>query len=289
MRVLVQFRSSPAVHAATLRGEAMPEFAATTAAPIPGLIIDPAYIPVQVPTPTADRAGRQPVPVLARGQLLDGPRPGHLPGQGDGARRPGQPAGGHGRGHRPARGGRGVLRPGDRDLPGLPGRPGGRQRPGRGRPAGGQGAGRRRHGRLPGVGGDRRHRRQPGPPRVQGPRPQVLQPAQLDPGRGGHQAGQAPGRPRHHVRLRRRHRRAQGDPARPRPAAVGDPRRDGHVGAAVGRRAGLLQAARVRPGDAGQPAGPGGQQQLGDVLPQPGTSRSATPGTTPTTRPTRST
>ena len=31
MRVLVQFRSSPSVHAATLRGEAMPDFAATTA------------------------------------------------------------------------------------------------------------------------------------------------------------------------------------------------------------------------------------------------------------------
>ena len=51
MRVLVQFRSSPAVHAATLRGEAMPSFAATTAEPIPGLVIDPAYNPVQVPTP----------------------------------------------------------------------------------------------------------------------------------------------------------------------------------------------------------------------------------------------
>jgi subtilisin family serine protease len=60
MRVLVQFRSSPSVHAATLRGEAMPDFAATTAAPIPGLIIDPAYNPVQVPTPHADEPGASP-------------------------------------------------------------------------------------------------------------------------------------------------------------------------------------------------------------------------------------
>ena len=60
MRVLVQFRSSPEVHAATLRGEAMPAFAATTAAPIPGLVIDPAYNPVQVPTPQADEPGASP-------------------------------------------------------------------------------------------------------------------------------------------------------------------------------------------------------------------------------------
>ena len=60
MRVLVQFRSSPAVHAATLRGEALPSFAATTAAPIPGLIIDPAYNPVQVPTPQAAEPGASP-------------------------------------------------------------------------------------------------------------------------------------------------------------------------------------------------------------------------------------
>ena len=60
MRVLVQFRSSPAVHAATLRGEAMPSFAATTAAPIPGLIVDPAYTPVQVPTPQAAEPGASP-------------------------------------------------------------------------------------------------------------------------------------------------------------------------------------------------------------------------------------
>jgi Subtilase family len=60
MRVLVQFRSSPAVHAATLRGEALPEFAAATAAPIPGLIIDPAYLPVQVPTPLAAEPGASP-------------------------------------------------------------------------------------------------------------------------------------------------------------------------------------------------------------------------------------
>jgi subtilisin family serine protease len=60
MRVLVQFRSSPAVHAATLRGEALPSFAATTAAPIPGLVIDPAFNPVQVPTPQADQPGASP-------------------------------------------------------------------------------------------------------------------------------------------------------------------------------------------------------------------------------------
>ena len=46
MRVLVQFRSSPSVHAATLRGEALPSFAATTEAPIAGLIVDPAFAPV---------------------------------------------------------------------------------------------------------------------------------------------------------------------------------------------------------------------------------------------------
>jgi subtilisin family serine protease len=60
MRVLVQFRTSPAVHAATLRGEAMPAFAATTAAPIAGLVIDPAFAPVQVPTPRADEPGASP-------------------------------------------------------------------------------------------------------------------------------------------------------------------------------------------------------------------------------------
>jgi subtilisin family serine protease len=60
MRVLVQFRSSPSVHAATLRGEALPEFAATTAAPIAGLVVDPAYAPVQVPTPLAAEPGASP-------------------------------------------------------------------------------------------------------------------------------------------------------------------------------------------------------------------------------------
>jgi len=59
MRVLVQFRSSPSVHAATLRGEAMPSFAAA-AEPIPGLVIDPAYNPVQVPTPQTDEPGASP-------------------------------------------------------------------------------------------------------------------------------------------------------------------------------------------------------------------------------------
>ena len=60
MRVLVQFRSSPAVHAATLRGEAMPEFAATTAAPVPGLVVGPGYLPVQVPTPVPAELGASP-------------------------------------------------------------------------------------------------------------------------------------------------------------------------------------------------------------------------------------
>ncbi|HEV3463147.1 MAG TPA: hypothetical protein VG846_04105, partial [Actinomycetota bacterium] len=60
MRVLVQFRSSPEVHAATLRGEALPDFAAITGAPIPGLVIDPAFNPVQVPTPQADEPGASP-------------------------------------------------------------------------------------------------------------------------------------------------------------------------------------------------------------------------------------
>ena len=60
MRVLVQFRSSPEVHAATLRGEAMPSFAATAEAPIPGLVIDPAFNPVQVPTPRAAEPGASP-------------------------------------------------------------------------------------------------------------------------------------------------------------------------------------------------------------------------------------
>jgi subtilisin family serine protease len=60
MRVLVQFRTSPEVHAATLRGEAMPSFAATAEAPIPGLVIDPAFNPVQVPTPQAAEPGASP-------------------------------------------------------------------------------------------------------------------------------------------------------------------------------------------------------------------------------------
>src|SRR5215218_9104204 len=60
MRVLVQFRSSPEVHAATLRGEAMPSFVATAEAPIPGLVIDPAFNPVQVPTPRAAEPGASP-------------------------------------------------------------------------------------------------------------------------------------------------------------------------------------------------------------------------------------
>ena len=60
MRVLVQFRTSTGMHAATLRGEAMPPFAAATAAPIAGLVIDPAFAPVQVPTPRAAEPGASP-------------------------------------------------------------------------------------------------------------------------------------------------------------------------------------------------------------------------------------
>ena len=70
MRVLVQFRSSPQVHAALLAGEAMPAFAAESVAagegaagvigaggPITGLSVDATYTPVQIPTPRPPRAG----------------------------------------------------------------------------------------------------------------------------------------------------------------------------------------------------------------------------------------
>ena len=60
MRVLVQFRSPPQTAAATLRGEVLPPFAAATAEPIAGLVIDPAFLPVQVPTPRASQAGANP-------------------------------------------------------------------------------------------------------------------------------------------------------------------------------------------------------------------------------------
>ena len=60
MRVLVQFRSPPQTAAATLRGEVLPPFAAATAEPIAGLVIDPAFLPVQVPTPQAPQAGANP-------------------------------------------------------------------------------------------------------------------------------------------------------------------------------------------------------------------------------------
>jgi subtilisin family serine protease len=60
MRVLVQFRSSPSARAATLRGEALPSFAATTEAPIAGLLVDPAFAPVQVPTPRPAEPGASP-------------------------------------------------------------------------------------------------------------------------------------------------------------------------------------------------------------------------------------
>jgi len=60
MRVLVQFRSSPRTAAATLRGEVLPPFAAATAEPIAGLVIDPAFTPVQIPTPQAAQPGANP-------------------------------------------------------------------------------------------------------------------------------------------------------------------------------------------------------------------------------------
>jgi len=60
MRVLVQFRSSPRTAAATLRGEVLPPFATATAEPIAGLVIDPAFTPVQVPTPLAAQPGANP-------------------------------------------------------------------------------------------------------------------------------------------------------------------------------------------------------------------------------------
>jgi subtilisin family serine protease len=63
MRVLVQFRSSPRAHDALLAGEAMPSFAAgvgDAAGAITGLALDPAFTPVQVPTPRAQRAGLSP-------------------------------------------------------------------------------------------------------------------------------------------------------------------------------------------------------------------------------------
>lgn len=71
MRVLVQFRSSPEVHAALLAGEALPAFAAGAMAgagegaaglagaggPITGLEVDAGFTPVQVPTPHAALEG----------------------------------------------------------------------------------------------------------------------------------------------------------------------------------------------------------------------------------------
>jgi subtilisin family serine protease len=65
MRVLVQFRSSPEAHAALVAGEAMPAFAGAgegaaavgAGGAITGLDVDPAYTPVQIPTPRATRGG----------------------------------------------------------------------------------------------------------------------------------------------------------------------------------------------------------------------------------------
>ena len=57
MRVLVQFRTSPQLAAATLSGEVLPAFAGVTAEPIAGLVIDPAFTPVQVPTPLPAQPG----------------------------------------------------------------------------------------------------------------------------------------------------------------------------------------------------------------------------------------
>ncbi len=68
MRVLVQFRSPPQVHAALLAGESMPAFAAEAAeaaeaggaGPIAGFSLDAGFTPVQVPTPRAARQGVSP-------------------------------------------------------------------------------------------------------------------------------------------------------------------------------------------------------------------------------------
>jgi subtilisin family serine protease len=63
MRVLVQFRSSPRAHDALLAGEAVPSFAADIGGPsgaVTGITLDPAFTPVQVPTPRALRAGASP-------------------------------------------------------------------------------------------------------------------------------------------------------------------------------------------------------------------------------------
>jgi subtilisin family serine protease len=65
MRVLVQFRSSPNVHAALVAGEAMPAFAGAgegaagvgAGGAIPGLSVDTSYRAVQIPTPRATRGG----------------------------------------------------------------------------------------------------------------------------------------------------------------------------------------------------------------------------------------
>jgi subtilisin family serine protease len=92
MRVLIQFRSSPSVHAATLRGEALPSFAATTEAPIAGLIVDPAFAPVQVPTPRPAEPGASPTGTRPRPASRWPPR--RPPTcSGERARRPRRPVG----------------------------------------------------------------------------------------------------------------------------------------------------------------------------------------------------
>lgn len=57
MRVLIQFRSSSALHKASLAGKRAPATTAAVKRRIPGLIVDAAYPPVQIPTPIAADPG----------------------------------------------------------------------------------------------------------------------------------------------------------------------------------------------------------------------------------------
>ncbi len=60
MRVLIQFRSSPALHKAAMAAKPALVAAASAQEGIPGLLVDAAYPPVQIPTPIALEAGTNP-------------------------------------------------------------------------------------------------------------------------------------------------------------------------------------------------------------------------------------